>query len=1204
FVFIYIQVIRLLTAPPCAHRQFRVIALSATPAADIQGVQAVIANLLISHLELRTEASADVKPYVQHRQIETVVVPLGPELSGFRQQLVDCVRMPLERLQSLGAIRAGMGDLRPERMAKYTVVKAREDWSSGPLAAQLSARDAGSVQCDFGLVTCLLHAIELLDQHGLRPLYQYLNGVLFGQRASGFVRNELIRLPGVEQICLDLSNRFQSKCNSNLELNSTQTPFLGGHPKLDKLKELLVRHFNSCPSNTETRVIVFSQFRDSVDEIMHMLKQLRPLIRPASFIGQGSGSHRSPVLMAASKTEDQSPTNSGLPTGPSPSAGISQRDQIRVMNAFRSGVYNTLVSTCVGEEGLDVGQVDLIVCFDAFRSPIRLMQRFGRTGRQRIGRIVMLLTEGREQRNHAVSVARTSSIHKALLEGGAYRKLAFYPHNSRMVPLGLDPEVTFENLEALNIADVNTQRTTTRNETRKSQEIPRSRILDDRLDKVRSHADAVGLHHLTLRLFPLCPSRLVSVNLPQTSELVSECNQPSITELYNLTSTARLRATRDCLQSRLICDENRGSSTSSRHLVSILRLVEFHRRGVTQLSFHALGLRSVDVDTTMGELLEGTDAATLEQQASLESTKKASVSLSLANLSSPDSEANKVTEHCDSNLTSLSLPTLVRGLVSSKTFFTAHVDSTDLSVNIAMKNFLNYLDKPNAKINLLSLKKAWSDRTEFESNSPDLSINNNASEQTKTSSTTPDSGHAPALFKVGDNVVDSTSLLNSNSSPYSRCFQTNLAAAFHLTTPSRRALGVARSTPRAQPLQFPNTLASTTQVNLSTALAMLDHSTIRLDASCLLEDNDDVDELNRLGTTPVAKHSINAPHSAIFTGPPLSNASGTLQFGTKLSLSEDFGNDFLLPTQPIEFDINASEKHAQSSPYRFCNGSDSYSFSSLIDWSPLPVENESEDSRIKTLVSDFSDQIASTALGEPEANAKRSHSDLDMDSPVVPPKRRAERHQKSKRILQSQSETIDAHKKSPAIYSKTRKYAATKHQLLLTQAGAADDTGDEFELSDLDTYDDSFIDDRHLSETESNHTNQSDTSRLDASAMIGIYLKSVRSPPLKIAEGYRTHVYRVSNKQDPNCGASADSSDTNVKTLTYCRPKASRPNYFNGQKNSRMDIISQIPEQEDYELDSFCVENYEPTLQLSPIEVNTRTSTLKQVRRRILADSE
>lgn len=69
----------------------------------------------------------------------------------------------------------------------------------------------------------------------------------------------------------------------------------------------------------------------------------------------------------------------------------------QVMQAFRNGGYNTLVSTCVGEEGLDIGEVDLIVCFDAHKSPIRLVQRMGRTGRKRQGRIVMLVTEGKEE---------------------------------------------------------------------------------------------------------------------------------------------------------------------------------------------------------------------------------------------------------------------------------------------------------------------------------------------------------------------------------------------------------------------------------------------------------------------------------------------------------------------------------------------------------------------------------------------------------------------------------------------------------------------------------------------------------------------------------------------------------------------------------------------------------------------------------------
>ena len=44
----------------------------------------------------------------------------------------------------------------------------------------------------------------------------------------------------------------------------------------------------------------------------------------------------------------------------------------------------------IGEEGLDIGSVDLIINFDCVRSPIRNLQRIGRTGRSRDGRVVWL----------------------------------------------------------------------------------------------------------------------------------------------------------------------------------------------------------------------------------------------------------------------------------------------------------------------------------------------------------------------------------------------------------------------------------------------------------------------------------------------------------------------------------------------------------------------------------------------------------------------------------------------------------------------------------------------------------------------------------------------------------------------------------------------------------------------------------------------
>lgn len=128
--------------------------------------------------------------------------------------------------------------------------------------------------------------------------------------------------------------------------------------------------------------MIFSDFRDSVAEIVASLVPYEPNIRAAAFIGQAS--------TASAK-------------------GLTQKEQEQIISQFKSGVYNVLVATCIGEEGLgmvsetlllilviDIGEVDLIVCFDAQSSPIRMIQRMGRTGRKRQGKCIILATEESE----------------------------------------------------------------------------------------------------------------------------------------------------------------------------------------------------------------------------------------------------------------------------------------------------------------------------------------------------------------------------------------------------------------------------------------------------------------------------------------------------------------------------------------------------------------------------------------------------------------------------------------------------------------------------------------------------------------------------------------------------------------------------------------------------------------------------------------
>jgi Fanconi anemia group M protein len=52
------------------------------------------------------------------------------------------------------------------------------------------------------------------------------------------------------------------------------------------------------------------------------------------------------------------------------------------------------VTTSIGEEGLHVPDVDHVIFYEAVPSEIRMIQRRGRTGRTRPGKVTVLMAEG------------------------------------------------------------------------------------------------------------------------------------------------------------------------------------------------------------------------------------------------------------------------------------------------------------------------------------------------------------------------------------------------------------------------------------------------------------------------------------------------------------------------------------------------------------------------------------------------------------------------------------------------------------------------------------------------------------------------------------------------------------------------------------------------------------------------------------------
>uniref|UniRef100_A0A0X3NYD3 Fanconi anemia group M protein n=2 Tax=Schistocephalus solidus TaxID=70667 RepID=A0A0X3NYD3_SCHSO len=669
----YCQVIRTLTSPPYNHRQFRTVALSATPASDLVGAQAIIANLLISHLEIRTEDCEDIKKYSFTRELETVVVRLDPQLASFKNRLCELALPPLQRLSNHGVLDSRGRNIDPESFAKFTLVKAREAFSQ-----DLSMRYTpvtGIIHQDFRTAICLAHALELLIQHGLRPLYHFLLSNLTADNSPSGHTADLARVPGVKELVSDLGTLFgfeKSSAGSLPGMVLSQNPFVAGHPKLYKLREILINHFTDAGSATKltTRAIVFTQFRESVLEIMHMLKQHAPLLRPALFVGQSSSGHGArpgtPVVVTPVASVNPNPLASPLMASHSKPVrkGTTQRDQLRVIDDFRAGRVNILVSTCIGEEGLDVGDVDLIVCFDAYKSPIRLIQRLGRTGRKRSGRVVVLLTEGREQSNFSLSKARSSTVHQALLRAETHKRLSFYPHNPRMVPLGVHPvPVPWVPADVPTIANplmVPPMSGKKRKNCFFNALDPTSASLRD---SILAHVDRWNLASLNFRCSRFSPSPFLSKKALVTTP--ASCSPTSryttLTSHYNLTRPSCLARMRESFQN---CSLTSGPSSVTWHLLAVMRLIETHRQGVTHIMYHATGLRSLDMSRPLSELLPQSSQL-VSQQADPSKNLRSAESKPVVG---PEPKAASTPPSPEPALPSTHSLCFVRGLVSGAVF--------------------------------------------------------------------------------------------------------------------------------------------------------------------------------------------------------------------------------------------------------------------------------------------------------------------------------------------------------------------------------------------------------------------------------------------------------------------------------------------------------------------------------------------------------
>ncbi|POR36591.1 ATP-dependent DNA helicase MPH1 [Tolypocladium paradoxum] len=379
-------------------KSFRVLALTATPGSKIETVQEVVDNLGISHCEIRTEDSIDIRQYVHQRNVEQMVLDPSDEMNLVSELFTEALKPLVDKLSSQN-IYYGRN---PMALTAYGLMQTQREW----FATRGQHANQGvqfMMRAIFSVLTGLAHSIKLLNFHGIKPFYD--NMVDFrgeqeqkGDKGSKYKR-QLIEHPSFQ----DMMNKISTWL---------RTDGFVGHPKLTALADCVLNHFMDRGEGSGTRVIVFSEYRDSAEDIVRMLNKHRPLIKASVFVGQADGKR---------------------------GEGMKQAQQIQTIEKFKKGDFNVLVATSIGEEGLDIGQVDLIVCYDASASPIRMLQRMGRTGRKRAGNIILLLMRGKEEDQFAKSKDSYEKMQQLICEGSRFNFR--FDLSTRIVPREIRPEV-------------------------------------------------------------------------------------------------------------------------------------------------------------------------------------------------------------------------------------------------------------------------------------------------------------------------------------------------------------------------------------------------------------------------------------------------------------------------------------------------------------------------------------------------------------------------------------------------------------------------------------------------------------------------------------------------------------------------------------------------------------------------------------------
>jgi len=343
----------------------RVLGLTASPGTEKTTIQQIIKNLGIEKIEVRTRDSADVKQYLQELSFKTIKINFPEELEKIRRLIHIIFNKKAEELKNRKLLfhpptKRFLLECQGNIMRSLNSGNKNMNMMMGASAASQAIK--------------LEHLLELIETQTLSSANEYFKQIFLQAREQqSKAVQHIVKQPEFNQAYILLNELLTKKQE---------------HPKIEEIKKIISE---SIQKNPKAKVIIFSQFRATSQKIAEEVNQI-PNIRAKVFVGQSSKKN--------SKGEK---------------TGLNQKEQNQMINNFKAGEINVLCSTSIGEEGLDIPEVNTVIFYEPVPSAIRKIQRAGRTARLMKGELIILITLGtRDEAYYYASINKEKKMHNSI----------------------------------------------------------------------------------------------------------------------------------------------------------------------------------------------------------------------------------------------------------------------------------------------------------------------------------------------------------------------------------------------------------------------------------------------------------------------------------------------------------------------------------------------------------------------------------------------------------------------------------------------------------------------------------------------------------------------------------------------------------------------------------------------------------------------